>query len=31
LLADREPLVYKRYAHWWTKGITGVEVRILGS
>jgi len=29
-LAEREPLVYKRYAHWWTKGIASAEVRVLG-
>ena len=29
-LADREPTVYRRYAHWWTKGLPNAEVRILG-
>ena len=29
-LADREPTVYKRYGHWWTKGLPGVDVRVLG-
>lgn len=28
-LADRDPLVYRRYARWWTN-IQGVEVRLLG-
>lgn len=28
-LADRDPAVYRRYAHWWTKGLTGAEVRVL--
>lgn len=27
-LADRDPLVYRRYARWWTK-IVGAEVRVL--
>lgn len=25
LLADREPVVYRRYGHWWDKGFPGVE------
>ncbi len=29
-LAQRDPTVYRRYAHWW-KGLPGVEVRVLGS
>ena len=29
-LADREPLVYRRYGHWWQKAPSGAEVRILG-
>jgi hypothetical protein len=29
LLADRDPNVYSRYAHWWTKGFPGAEVRLL--
>jgi hypothetical protein len=28
-LAGRERLVYKRYGHWWAKGIPSAEVRIL--
>jgi hypothetical protein len=28
-LADRQPDVYRRYAHWWTKLPAG-DVRILG-
>lgn len=27
-LADREPIVYRRYAHWWSK-LPGSEVRVL--
>jgi hypothetical protein len=30
-LADREPTVYRRYAHWWTKGMPSAEVRLLPS
>lgn len=30
-LADREPAVYRRYAHWWTKGMPSAEVRVLPS
>ena len=29
-LADREPLVYRRYGHWWTKKLPSAEVRVLG-
>ena len=29
LLADREPAVYHRYAHWWSTDMPGAEVRIL--
>ncbi|MGB0114088.1 MAG: winged helix DNA-binding domain-containing protein [Ilumatobacteraceae bacterium] len=29
-LADRQPDVYRRYRHWWDKGIPGDEVRVLG-
>lgn len=29
-LAEREPIVYRRFIHWWTKGIPSAEVRILG-
>ena len=29
-LAGREPLVYKRYGHWWAKGIPGAELRVVG-
>ena len=28
-LADREPAVYRRYAHWWT-ALPSAEVRVLG-
>jgi Winged helix DNA-binding domain len=28
-LADRDPAVYRRYAHWWAK-LPAVEVRLLG-
>jgi hypothetical protein len=28
-LADRDPAVYRRYAHWWTKEMPGAEVRLL--
>ena len=28
LLADREPLVFGRYGHWW-KTIDGVQVKVL--
>jgi DNA glycosylase AlkZ-like len=27
-LADREPIVYRRYAHWWAK-LPSAEVRLL--
>jgi hypothetical protein len=30
-LADRQPIVYRRFAHWWTKGMPGAEVRVLPS
>ncbi|MET9881495.1 winged helix DNA-binding domain-containing protein [Actinacidiphila glaucinigra] len=29
LLADRDPAVYRRYGHWWDKGLPGVESRII--
>jgi hypothetical protein len=29
LLADRDPVVYRRYRHWWDKGIPGVESRTV--
>jgi hypothetical protein len=29
-LSDREPIVYRRYGHWWSKGLPSVEVRVLG-
>jgi hypothetical protein len=29
-LADREPLVYGRYGHWWRKKLPSAEVRVLG-
>ncbi len=28
-LADRDPRVYARYGHWWTKGVPSVETRVL--
>ncbi len=28
-LADREPMVYRRYGHWWTKKLPSAEVRII--
>ena len=28
-LAERDPAVYRRYAHWWDKGLPGVETRML--
>ena len=28
-LADREPSVYRRYGHWWTKGLPAAETRLL--
>ncbi|GIF71678.1 winged helix DNA-binding domain-containing protein [Asanoa siamensis] len=28
-LADRDPAVYSRFRHWWTKGIPAAEVRVL--
>jgi hypothetical protein len=29
LLAEREPAVYRRYAHWWD-GLPSAEIRVLG-
>jgi hypothetical protein len=29
-LADREPAVYRRYGHWWAKGLPIDERRVLG-
>ncbi|MFF7177217.1 DNA glycosylase AlkZ-like family protein [Streptomyces sp. NPDC008121] len=29
-LADRDPLVYRRYDHWWAKGLPVAETRLLG-
>ncbi|MEV7563589.1 winged helix DNA-binding domain-containing protein [Streptomyces tanashiensis] len=29
LLADRDPHVYRRYDHWWVKGLPTVESRVL--
>ncbi|MFD4695520.1 winged helix DNA-binding domain-containing protein [Streptomyces sp. NPDC058463] len=29
LLADRDPRVYSRYGHWWTKGLPAAETRLL--
>ncbi|MEO3742247.1 winged helix DNA-binding domain-containing protein [Plantactinospora sp. B5E13] len=28
-LAGRDPAAYRRYGHWWDKGLPGVEVRVL--
>jgi hypothetical protein len=28
-LADRDPAVYRRYAHWWAKELPSAEVRLL--
>ncbi|WP_445529817.1 winged helix DNA-binding domain-containing protein [Streptomyces cyslabdanicus] len=28
-LADREDSVYRRYGHWWTKGLPAAETRLL--
>jgi uncharacterized protein YcaQ len=28
-LADRDPAVYSRYAHWWAKGMPSAERRVL--
>ena len=30
-LADRQPDVYRRYAHWWEKKLPAAEVRILAA
>jgi hypothetical protein len=30
-LAEREPTVYPRYAHWWSKQLPSAEVRILAA
>jgi hypothetical protein len=30
-LADREPTVYHRYAHWWDKDLPSAEVRLLAA
>lgn len=29
-LADRDPLVYRRFGHWWAKGLPVVQSRTLG-
>ena len=29
-LADRDPRTYRRYGHWWDKGIESAEVRVIG-
>ncbi|MCT9008977.1 winged helix DNA-binding domain-containing protein [Streptomyces rhizosphaerihabitans] len=29
LLADRDPAVYRRYRHWWDKGIPAAETRMV--
>ncbi|MGW4743898.1 winged helix DNA-binding domain-containing protein [Streptomyces sp. NPDC004290] len=31
LLADRDPHVYRRYDHWWVKGVPAAESRVLAS
>ncbi|MFS0695555.1 winged helix DNA-binding domain-containing protein [Streptomyces nitrosporeus] len=31
LLAGRDPAAYRRYDHWWTKGIPAAEVRLLAA
>lgn len=28
-LADRDPAPYRRYDHWWTKGLPAAEIRLL--
>jgi hypothetical protein len=28
-LAGREPAVYRRYRHWWDKGLPAAETRVL--
>jgi hypothetical protein len=28
-LADRDPVVYRRYDHWWAKGLPAAETRLL--
>jgi hypothetical protein len=28
-LADRDPAVYRRYAHWWDKNLPSAERRVL--
>jgi hypothetical protein len=30
LLADRDTAVYRRYGHWWDKGLPAAQVRVLG-
>lgn len=30
-LDAREPVAYRRYHHWWDKGLPSVEVRLLGT
>ncbi|MGW3405265.1 winged helix DNA-binding domain-containing protein [Streptomyces zhihengii] len=30
LLADRDPLVYRRYDHWWARGFPAAGTRLLG-
>ncbi|MGW4892630.1 winged helix DNA-binding domain-containing protein [Kitasatospora sp. NPDC004240] len=29
LLADRDPAAYRRYDHWWAKGVPAAETRLL--
>ncbi|WP_031081326.1 winged helix DNA-binding domain-containing protein [Streptomyces sp. NRRL WC-3549] len=29
LLADRDPVPYRRYDHWWAKGLPAVDTRLL--
>ncbi|WP_144120850.1 winged helix DNA-binding domain-containing protein [Catellatospora sichuanensis] len=31
LLADRDPAVYRRYRHWWSKGLPSADVRLLAN
>lgn len=30
LLAGRDPLVYRRYDHWWARGLPAAQIRLLG-
>jgi hypothetical protein len=31
LLAGRDPNVYRRYGHWWRKGLPAAETRLIGA